>query len=415
MLIFTNEYAIDILRVEKPLPKDPETSSPRAPPPPKSKPKAKKATIPPKNAAAATTSHKTNEVPHAKKKGKASAKQASAPPPKPTSCIVNREAASLSHGKKVQASKSSSSPSSTSSRPKTSKELPSTKTGKATPREKKKAGKQVASRTSEDGDISSTSKLKTDNSETKVAAPNPEETSCIVLETEDTNQPSTITVPPPPPAVPPPLPPSIPSPGSQPTGFSDTQDVPVSNELGLSVPGTDSNVHHMKTEVDRESYSSRAVLDSSLETGGEDTECSITNEDQDKESPGPESPELTDESSEALNTPESENSKENHTSDSDSDGPILYTDDDDEDEDDASSESSLASKIRRRDTLAIKLGNRPSKKELEDKNILPRTSEEERQEIRHQIGTKLVRRLSQRPTCEELEQRNILKRKHFNL
>uniref|UniRef100_A0A8B9C3P6 Phosphatase and actin regulator n=1 Tax=Anser brachyrhynchus TaxID=132585 RepID=A0A8B9C3P6_9AVES len=74
--------------------------------------------------------------------------------------------------------------------------------------------------------------------------------------------------------------------------------------------------------------------------------------------------------------------------------------------------SSLASKIRRRDTLAIKLGNRPSKKELEDKNILQCTSEEERQEIRHQIGTKLVRRLSQRPTTEELEQRNILKQKN---
>ncbi|ELV13871.1 Phosphatase and actin regulator 2 [Tupaia chinensis] len=72
----------------------------------------------------------------------------------------------------------------------------------------------------------------------------------------------------------------------------------------------------------------------------------------------------------------------------------------------------LASKIRRRDTLAIKLGNRPSKKELEDKNILQRTSEEERQEIRQQIGTKLVRRLSQRPTTEELEQRNILKQKN---
>lgn len=53
----------------------------------------------------------------------------------------------------------------------------------------------------------------------------------------------------------------------------------------------------------------------------------------------------------------------------------------------------LASKIRRRDTLAIKLGNRPSKKELEDKNILQRTSEEERQELRQQIGTKLVRYL----------------------
>lgn len=101
------------------------------------------------------------------------------------------------------------------------------------------------------------------------------------------------------------------------------------------------------------------------------------------------------------------------TSDSDSDGPILYRDDDEEEEeDDEYTNSSLASKIRRRDTLNIKLGNRPSKKELEEKNILPRSSETERQELRQQIGSKLVRRLSQRPTTEELEQRNILKQKN---
>uniref|UniRef100_A0A2K5UGF4 Phosphatase and actin regulator n=1 Tax=Macaca fascicularis TaxID=9541 RepID=A0A2K5UGF4_MACFA len=117
------------------------------------------------------------------------------------------------------------------------------------------------------------------------------------------------------------------------------------------------------------------------------------------------------ESSESFSPSEDEGHREYQASDSDSDGPVLYTDDEDEDEDeDGSGESALASKIRRRDTLAIKLGNRPSKKELEDKNILQRTSEEERQEIRQQIGTKLVRRLSQRPTTEELEQRNILKR-----
>lgn len=52
---------------------------------------------------------------------------------------------------------------------------------------------------------------------------------------------------------------------------------------------------------------------------------------------------------------------------------------------------SLAIKIRRRDTLAIKLGNRPSMKELEEKNILPRTSEIQRQELWQQIGCKLVR------------------------
>ncbi|XP_056113135.1 phosphatase and actin regulator 2 isoform X6 [Rhinichthys klamathensis goyatoka] len=105
--------------------------------------------------------------------------------------------------------------------------------------------------------------------------------------------------------------------------------------------------------------------------------------------------------------------RENQANDSDdSDGPILYKDEEEEDEDDEYTSSSLAMKIRRRDTLAIKLGNRPSKKELEEKNILPRTSEMQRQELWQQIGCKLVRRLSQRPTTEELEQRNILKQKN---
>ncbi|CAI5770231.1 Hypothetical predicted protein [Podarcis lilfordi] len=322
--------------------------------------------------------------------------------------------ASSSHVKKVHTSKaSSSSPSSTSSRPKTSKEPTSSKTGTGTPRDKKKHGKQVTVRTSADGDVSSTSNTAVGNSEAKVENSKPEEPLSVISEARDTTQPSTATVPPPPAVPPPPPPPFIPSlyPGSQPPGFSDTQDVPVSTEIAPSVPGTDSNDLHMKTEADSESSSSSAVLDNSLDTEGEDTECSVTKEDQEKESPDQPSPAPTDEPSEALNTPESESYKENHTSDSDSDGPILYTDDDDEDDDDGS-ESSLASKIRRRDTLAIKLGNRPSKKELEDKNILPRTSEEERQEIRHQIGTKLVRRLSQRPTSEELEQRNILRQKN---
>ncbi|XP_007256133.3 phosphatase and actin regulator 2 isoform X1 [Astyanax mexicanus] len=107
-----------------------------------------------------------------------------------------------------------------------------------------------------------------------------------------------------------------------------------------------------------------------------------------------------------------DNIRESQSTDSDSDGPVLYRDEEEEDEEDEYTSSSLASKIRRRDTLAIKLGNRPSKRELEEKNILPRTSETERQELRQQIGSKLVRRLSQRPTTEELEQRNILKQKN---
>ncbi|KAL9824917.1 LOW QUALITY PROTEIN: phosphatase and actin regulator 4 [Geothlypis trichas] len=96
-------------------------------------------------------------------------------------------------------------------------------------------------------------------------------------------------------------------------------------------------------------------------------------------------------------------------SDSDSEGPILYKDDEDEEEDD-SHNSTLANKVKRKDTLAIKLGNTTAPQE--EKSIFPRKSKEEWNEIRHQIGTTLIRRLSQRPTAEELEQRNILQPKN---
>ncbi|XP_053287239.1 LOW QUALITY PROTEIN: phosphatase and actin regulator 1-like [Pleuronectes platessa] len=83
--------------------------------------------------------------------------------------------------------------------------------------------------------------------------------------------------------------------------------------------------------------------------------------------------------------------------------------DDEEDEDESMFTSALAMKVLRKDSLAIKLGNRPSKRELEEKNILPLQSDQERIHFRQQTATKLTRRLSQRPTVEELEQRNILK------
>uniref|UniRef100_A0A3B5ALK2 Phosphatase and actin regulator n=1 Tax=Stegastes partitus TaxID=144197 RepID=A0A3B5ALK2_9TELE len=83
--------------------------------------------------------------------------------------------------------------------------------------------------------------------------------------------------------------------------------------------------------------------------------------------------------------------------------------DEEEDEDDTLFTSTLAMKVLRKDSLAIKLSNRPSKRELEEKNILPLQSDQERLESRQQTATKLTRRLSQRPTAEELEQRNILK------
>ncbi|XP_060100206.1 phosphatase and actin regulator 1 isoform X7 [Heteronotia binoei] len=112
---------------------------------------------------------------------------------------------------------------------------------------------------------------------------------------------------------------------------------------------------------------------------------------------------------------EYDDNKENVPHESDyEDSSCLYAreeEDEDEEEDDESSlfTSSLAMKVCRKDSLAIKLSNRPSKRELEEKNILPMQTDEERLELRQQIGTKLTRRLSQRPTAEELEQRNILK------
>ncbi|XP_048796477.1 phosphatase and actin regulator 1 isoform X1 [Tympanuchus pallidicinctus] len=112
---------------------------------------------------------------------------------------------------------------------------------------------------------------------------------------------------------------------------------------------------------------------------------------------------------------ECDDNKENVPHEADyEDSSCLYPrqeeeEEEDEDEDNSLFTSSLAMKVCRKDSLAIKLSNRPSKRELEEKNILPMQTDEERLELRQQIGTKLTRRLSQRPTAEELEQRNILK------
>uniref|UniRef100_A0A8C5JKP3 Phosphatase and actin regulator n=1 Tax=Junco hyemalis TaxID=40217 RepID=A0A8C5JKP3_JUNHY len=398
----------------------PEIPTSHAPPLPKPKPKPKKAPLPPKNATAASTasSHKGNEAPHAKKKGKAPAKQPPLPPPKPTGASANREAAGSSHAKKLPVSKSSSSPSpsSTSSHPKASKETSSKSGTSGTPRGKKKPGKQSAPRTAPDGAASSPSGATADGVEAKAEKPKPEQTPAVIFDMDNADQPSKLLVPPPPSAAPPPppLPPPFPAAApQQPAGSSDGQDVSDSPVAGP--PGSDTKAL-LPTERGTDPSLSSAAPGSAPGARDHHTESLAPKEDQEGEAPDEAFSELVEEASDAAAPPESESSRDSHGSDSDSDGPILYTDDDDDDDDDddenASTESSLASKIRRRDTLAIKLGNRPSKKELEDKNILQRTSEEERQEIRHQIGTKLVRRLSQRPTTEELEQRNILKQKN---
>ncbi|XP_028406177.1 phosphatase and actin regulator 3-like [Dendronephthya gigantea] len=68
-----------------------------------------------------------------------------------------------------------------------------------------------------------------------------------------------------------------------------------------------------------------------------------------------------------------------------------------------------ASKLKRKDSLASKLNQRPSKKDLEERNILPVKSEEELHEKREHIGTQLTRRLSLRPSIDDLKARGIIK------
>ncbi|KAG8506771.1 Phosphatase and actin regulator 4 [Galemys pyrenaicus] len=97
--------------------------------------------------------------------------------------------------------------------------------------------------------------------------------------------------------------------------------------------------------------------------------------------------------------------EEEKESDSDSEGPIQYRD---EEEEDDGHHSALANKVKRKDTLAMKLNHRPPNEPELDMNSWPRKSKEEWNEI----GNTLIRRLSQRPTPEELEQRNILQPKN---
>lgn len=315
--------------------------------------------------------------------------------------------AGSSHSKKT-GSKSSASPStsSTSSRPKASKETVSNKTGTVgITKGKKKTGKQPTSQPSSNATISGTS----EPSETSGESLQTEQT---VPGTEELTTGKSKSAVPPPPVAPPPPPPAPPlAPEEQCIVASDTPVVLVSNGDDLPVPALDTNQLLWTEELTK-----RTTVQSGtgLSVNRENAKCFTTKDEVGKAAPQLLAPGLMGDSSESFNASEDEGQREYRANDSDSDGPILYTDDDDEEDedDDGSGESALASKIRRRDTLAIKLGNRPSKKELEDKNILQRTSEEERQEIRQQIGTKLVRRLSQRPTTEELEQRNILKQKN---
>ncbi|XP_069463717.1 phosphatase and actin regulator 2 isoform X4 [Ambystoma mexicanum] len=329
--------------------------------------------------------------------------------------------ANSSIAKKTPAGKTSSS-SPSSSRPKASKDQAATKAGTSgTPRINKKPTKQLSVPAEDSNLPASTNTAKppvvviveapTDNPTTDAEESSLEQPP-LNSEAEATvpEQPLSPTEEPVPAAIAPP-----PSQDNQASALSNAQDnEQTSSPVFLLTPALDCG-QLLQSEPETDNHKINLHQENFLTVNGEITICcsSSTDENSLKEAEDLQRQETTDESSEESNPQDSESeSKENTTNDSDSDGPILYTDDDDDDDDDGSAQSSLASKIRRKDSLAIKLGNRPSKKELEDKNILQRTSEEERQEKWQQIGTKLVRRLSQRPTTEELEQRNILKQKN---
>ncbi|KAI8478974.1 phosphatase and actin regulator 1-like isoform X1 [Branchiostoma floridae x Branchiostoma belcheri] len=91
-----------------------------------------------------------------------------------------------------------------------------------------------------------------------------------------------------------------------------------------------------------------------------------------------------------------------------------FSDEDESSEEEGSPRfgSGLAAKVARKDSLALKLSQRPTRRELIEKNIIPSHTDKERQENREVVGTKLNRRLSLRPTAEELQQRGILKVKN---
>ncbi|XP_022090774.1 phosphatase and actin regulator 4-like isoform X2 [Acanthaster planci] len=102
----------------------------------------------------------------------------------------------------------------------------------------------------------------------------------------------------------------------------------------------------------------------------------------------------------------------NHANDSDEDSLSDYDNKENAHEDSDSDDdynTSLVARVKRNDSLAFHLRNRPTREALQARNILPQKTDNEKKELMNAIGTKLVRRLSQRPTQEELEQRNIYK------
>ncbi|OQR68895.1 hypothetical protein BIW11_12611, partial [Tropilaelaps mercedesae] len=101
------------------------------------------------------------------------------------------------------------------------------------------------------------------------------------------------------------------------------------------------------------------------------------------------------------------NSVASNADSDDEDDPVKWRDYYGDDE-----QGRLQAKIARKDSLALKLAQRPDKQELIERNILKDESYfRDRAATREALSGKLTRRLSLRPTAEELEQRNILYQK----
>lgn len=235
--------------------------------------------------------------------------------------------AGSSHSKKPTGSKASASPStsSTSSRPKASKETVSSKTGTVgTTKGKKKPGKQL-SRPSSEATASGVSDLKGEPPGTSVQSLKPEQT--IPGAEEQTAGKSKSAVPLLPGAPPPaPLPPE-----EQYMVASNTPIVLVSNGTDLPIPALDPG-HPLWTEEP----TSRTTVHSStgLSVSRESAQCFTTKDEPGKAVPQQLSPGLMGEPSGSISTPQDTSPREYQANDSDSDGPVLYTDDDDDEEDD---------------------------------------------------------------------------------
>eukprot|EP01137_Pigoraptor_chileana_P034365 Opistho-2@26805 len=104
--------------------------------------------------------------------------------------------------------------------------------------------------------------------------------------------------------------------------------------------------------------------------------------------------------------------REDSSDDSDRDD-VSDGDNDEDDEDDDVITDMPAIKVRR-DSLDIKLGNRPDRRNLVDRNIVTEASDEEKQAIHDKLEKKLQNHLATRPEKVDLIDRNILKGQNVN-